>query len=125
MKKLIPVLFICILAIIFTSCGNKQINIEECDWQLQSVANLNDNGESVSVGDITLTAKDGEIIIKDVTNVETYKGAYEEMLVTDIKDDYKIILEGKEGYMSLSESENGEVTLLLTVDGYDLCFFIK
>lgn len=122
MKKIISVLFICILAMILTSCGNNQINIEDCDWQLQSVTKLN---ESMPVEDVVFKAQNGEIIIKDKTNKETYKGAYEEMLVTDIKNDYKIIVEGKDGYMSLLETENGKTTLLLTVDGYDLSFFMK
>lgn len=125
MKKIILVLCICIPVMIFTACGNNRTDVEAQTWQLQSVRNLNYNSENASVDDVTLTAKDGEIIIENEKNAETYKGAYEEMLVTEIKDDYKIFVEGKEGYMSLSEAENGETILFLTVDGYDLCFSVK
>lgn len=124
MKKVIAVLLILITAMIFTACGNNSVNIEECDWELQSVTNLNNN-ENMTVDNITLTAKNGEIAINDTINGKVYKGAYDEMLVTDITNDYKIIVEGKEGYVSITEGENGEITLLLTVDNYDLSFSAK
>ncbi len=124
MKNIILVLCICILAMILSACGKNEIAIEDCQWKLESATNIDSNSK-VSVGDIVLTLRDGEIIINDVTNMETYKGAYEEMLVTDDENDYKIFLEGKEGNMSLTETENGEKNLLLTVDDYDLCFLQK
>lgn len=134
MKKLIPVLFILILAMIFTACGNGEKKIEDCKWDVSRVLSLEENGKVVAVGEnekgdksikMTLTANNGELILKDSTNNETYKGAYEEMIVTDESNDYKIYLDGKEGYAIISENEDNETTLVMNVQGYDLYFYAK
>ncbi len=141
MKKIIPVLFICILAMIFTACGNDEIKIDGYEWQLRTAANINDEGLVVAVGekseaypdakivDVVLTAENGELIIEDKTNNETYKGAYEEMYVTENSDDYKIIIEGKEGYATVAyttyEDGSKKLTLPITLDGYDLYFYVN
>jgi NADPH:quinone reductase-like Zn-dependent oxidoreductase len=134
MKKLIPVLFILILAMIFTAFGNDEMKIEDCKWEMGRVLSLEESGKIVAVGEneegekpvkMTLTANNGELILKDSTNNETYKGAYEEMVVTDEPNDYKIYLDGKEGYAIISENEDSKTTLVMNVQGYDLYFYAE
>jgi NADPH:quinone reductase-like Zn-dependent oxidoreductase len=134
MKKLIPVLFILILAMIFTACGNDEMKIEDCKWEMGRVLSLEESGKIVAVGEneegekpvkMTLTANNGELILKDSTNNETYKGAYEEMVVTDEPNDYKIYLDGKEGYAVIAENEESETALVMSVQGYDLYFYAE
>ncbi len=134
MKKLIPVLFILILAMIFTACGNDEMKIEDCKWEMGRVLSLEESGKIVAVGEneegekpvkMTLTANNGELILKDSTKNETYKGAYEEMVVTDEPNDYKIYLDGKEGYAVIAENEESETALVMSVQGYDLYFYAE
>lgn len=139
MKKLIPVLCILILAMIFTACGNDEMKIEEYSWEMGTVLSLEENGEVIAVGEknaesdnvvkLTLAANNGELILEDSTNDETYKGAYEEMIVTDEPNDYKIYLDGKEGYAIVSETfyenKSSEKTLVISVNGYDVYFYAE
>lgn len=139
MKKIIPVLFICILAMIFSACGKSEIGIEDYEWKLRTAVNMNQAGLVVAVGekddahpdakivDVVLTANDGELVITDKTNNETYEGAYEEMYITDSSEDYKIIIKGKDGYATVAYTTYAdgtrEPTLPIAVDGYDLYFY--
>ncbi len=141
MKKYISVLCICIVALVFTSCGNNEIKIEDYEWQLRTAMNIKAEGLVVAVGekdeaypdakivDVVLTAKDGELIIEDKTNNETYKGAYEEMYVTPNSEDYKVIIEGEDGYATVAyttyDDGTKELTLPITVGGYDLYFYVN
>ena len=124
MKKIIPVLFILILVMIFSACGKTEKTIEDCEWKLQSATSFKNQDEIVTVGNTILKLNDGELIIEDTANDKTYKGAYEEMYATEIKNDYKVIIEGAIGYMELSESseDEKESQVLLTIDQYDLYF---
>lgn len=139
MKKIIPVLCICILVMIFSACGKDEIKIEDYEWKLRTAANINTENLVVAVGekdeaypdakvvDVVLTAKDGELVITDKTNDETYEGAYEEMLITDSSEDYKIIIKGKDGYATVAYTTYAdgtkELTLPITIDGYDMYFY--
>jgi hypothetical protein len=139
MKKIIPVLFILILAMIFSSCGKDEIKIEDYEWRLRTAANLEKEGLIVAVGeksesypdakvlDVVLTAKDGELVITDKTNDEIYVGAYEEMLITESSEDYKIIIKGKNGYATVAYTTYAdgtkEPTLPITIGGYDMYFY--
>ena len=139
MKKIIPVLFICILVMIFSACGQDEIKIEDYEWKLRTAANINAEGLIVAVGekdeaypdakvvDVVLTAKDGELVITDKINDETYEGAYEEMFVTDSSEDYKIIIKGKDGYATVAYTTYAdgkkELTLPITIGGYDMYFY--
>lgn len=139
MKKIISVLLICILVMIFSDCGKDEIKIEDYEWKLRTAANINAEGLIVAVGekdeaypdakvvDVVLTAKDGELVITDKTNDETYEGAYEEMFVTDSSEDYKIIIKGKDGYATVAYTTYAdgkkELTLPITISGYDMYFY--
>lgn len=139
MKKIIPVLFICILAMILTACGNDEVKIEGHEWKLRTAMNIDEEKLVVAVDekdeaypdaeivDVTLTANNGELVIKDKTNNETYSGAYEEMFVTENSEDYKIIIKGKDGYATVAYTTYAdgtrELTLPITIAGYDMYFY--
>lgn len=139
MKRIISVLLILILAMIFTACGNERTKIEKHEWKMGTALSLDEKGKIVAVGEktesndnvvnLTLTANNGELILEDNTNNETYKGAYEEMIVTEETNDYKIYLDGKEGYMIISddvyENKDSEITLVMSVDGHDMYFYVE
>ena len=124
MKKIIPVLCILILVMIFSACNKNEKTIEDCEWKLQSATSFKNQDEVITFGDTILRLNDGAIVIEDITNDKTFNGAYEEMYETDIKNDYKVIIEGATGYMELSESseDDKENQILITIDQYDLYF---
>ncbi len=139
MKKVLAVLLVFVFVIaMLSACGNNEANIEDGEWKLKSIESLNDNGDVIAVGEkseassdakvleIVLTAQDGELLLADKTNDETYNGAYEELLITDSRDDYKIFIDGKEGLINSTKTvypDGSEVPMLImTVDGYDLYF---
>lgn len=139
MKKFLSILLACFFIItLFSACKKDEAALEDYTWKLDSVVSLNDNGKEIAVGDkdknanakvidATLIAKNGELIFDDNTNSKTYKGAYEEMLVTDSTDDYKIILNGKEGLINMTKTVYPDGTeepmMIITVDDYDLYFY--
>ncbi len=128
MKKIIPVLLICVIAVLFSACS-KNIVIEEHVWQLESAKSFKNPNEKINIGDVSLEFNDDAFVITDKTNDETYNGAYEEMYMTDYENDYQVIVEGAMGNMELfepdEETEDGKVRLRLTLDEYDLCFVIS
>ncbi len=128
MKKIIAVLCICILAMIFTACG-RGVVMEEFEWKLESAKSFKNPSEKISVGEVYLVFNDGDFVINDKTNNETYNGAYEELYMTENEDDYRVIVEGARGHMEMFESddedEEGKIRLRLTLDEYDLCFVRK
>lgn len=125
MKKIIPVWCILILAMIFTACV-KEDATEESHWTLDSVTSIKNTDGKINVDEVFLTLKDGEIIIEDAKNGETYNGAYEDLYATDNENDYKVIIDGKTGSMEKFEVTDsdviGKAQLRLTVDDYDLLF---
>ncbi len=140
MKKTISIfLALCVILTLFTACGSDELTVESTKWKLQKAVNIEKEGQVVAVGerneenrdiplvDVTLVAIDGEITITDHSINETHTIAYEEMNVTDDANDYKLLINGKEGYMVFAENgyfENeSKPTLVLTVDGYDLYFY--
>ena len=124
MKKIIPVLCILILVMIFSACNKNEKTIEDCEWKLQSATSFKNQDEVIKFGDTILRLNDGAIAIEDITNDKTFNGAYEEMYETDIKNDYKVIIEGATGYMELSElsEKDKDNQVLITIDQYDLYF---
>ncbi|MBQ8766456.1 MAG: hypothetical protein IJZ16_06585 [Clostridia bacterium] len=127
MKKVLSVIFAFVFIItMFSACKNDEVNIEDFEWKLTSVTKLDEKELNISAENVILTAGDGELLLWDKTNSETFNGAYEELLVTDNADDYKIFLDGKEGYINVSktvyEDKTEEPLLIMTIDGYDLYF---
>lgn len=109
------------MAVFITACGKDYVEIGGCEWKMTSVTNLENKNVENSVGDIVLVADDGELTLSDKESGAIYNGAYEEMIVTENEDDYKIYLDGKEGYATITKDQ----TLIITVDGYDLYFSVK
>ena len=127
MKKVLSVIFAFVFIItMFSAYKNDEVNIEDFEWKLTSVTKLDEKELNISAENVILTAGDGELLLWDKTNSETFNGAYEELLVTDNADDYKIFLDGKEGYINVSktvyEDKTEEPLLIMTIDGYDLYF---
>lgn len=127
MKKVLSLIFALIFIItVFSACNNNEFNIEDFEWKLTSVTKLDEKELNISAENVILTANDGELLLWDKTNNETFNGAYEELLVTDNSDDYKIFLDGKEGYINVTktiyEEKSEEPLLIMTIDGYDLYF---
>lgn len=130
MKKVLSLIFAFVFIITtFSACKNDEVNIEDFEWKLTSVTKLDEKELNISAENVILTAGDGELLLWDKTNNETFNGAYEELLVTDNSDDYKIFLDGKEGYINVTktiyEDKNEEPLLIMTIDGYDLYFHVE
>ncbi len=140
MKKIVGV--VCLLAVMltaFAACGKNGYEIEDYEWKLRTALRTENSGTVVAVGeeaaaypdaevvDVVLKADDGEIAIIDKTNNETHNGAYEDMYVTEVTNDYKVIFKGTEGYVNVSETEyadNSRVpTLVMALGDYDLYFY--
>lgn len=127
MKKVLSLIFALVFIItVFSACNNNEFKIEDFEWKLTSVTKLDEKELNISAENVILTANDGELLLWDKTNNETFNGAYEELLVTDNSDDYKIFLDGKEGYINVTktiyEDKSEEPLLIMTIDGYDLYF---
>lgn len=138
MRKVLSVILAFIfITTMFSACSDG-VSVDERQWRLYSVSDLNDNGKIIAVDektdvnpdastvDIMLTFKQGELILKDKINNVTHMGAYEELIATDNVDDYRIFIDGKEGYINVKKSvqqdKSEETILIMTVDGYDLYF---
>ena len=69
-----------------------------------------------------------ELLFDMTAEIESIYGlAYEEMLVTESSEDYKIIIKGKDGYAAVAyttyDDGTKEPTLPITIGGYDLYFY--
>jgi len=123
------------------------VKMEDYEWKMRTVMSNDTEAAQyqdelvVAVGeadelypdaeivDMTLTAKDGEITIKDSTNDKTYNGTYEVMQKTPKGTDYEIIIDGVTGYATVSPTEYYDETeiptLPINIDGYSLYFIPK
>lgn len=88
MKRLLCV-FALIFSLLFSSCGENLISIEDCDWKMRAVMSVSveegsvENDFIIAVGaaddvhpdakivDLTLSAKDGKLTVTDATNGKT------------------------------------------------------
>ena len=144
MKKILSVFLMSFIVFALSACNADVVKIEDYEWEMRTV--MSNDTESaqyqdelvVAVGeadelypdaeivDMTLTAKDGEITITDTTNGKTYTGTYEVMQKTPKGTDYEIIIDGVNGYATVSPKEyydGTEIpTLPINIDGYSLYF---
>ena len=140
MKRIISAcLLLSILVIVLSSCNHEELKIENYEWHLRQATCL-ENGsatvlaEDVSLGDteapivdVTLKASNGVLTIIDKTNNKTYNGSYMKEKITPKSIDYKVIIDGKEGYATVAMTTyydgSEEPTLPINLGKYSLYFY--
>ena len=129
---------------IFSSCTMDLVSIEDCTWKMSAI--MSNNGDSLQnandfvivVGapdpihpnakiiELALTAKNGELIVSDITNDKTYNGTYKVRQRTYASIDYDITIDGIIGYATVAQTkyyDGSEVpTLPITLGEYSLYF---
>ena len=140
MKKVISItLLITTLILTLSACGAERIKIEDYEWKMRTVIRNDSDlivpavGEAdevypdAKVVDLTLTAKDGKIMINDVTNNTTYEGTYTVEGKNPKGTDYTVTIDGKEGYatvaMTTYDDGSEEPTLPINLGDYSLYFY--
>ena len=116
MKRTIStIILIATLTIALSACGMGKVKIEDYEWKMRTIIHGEDNqvvvdavGEDdpahpeAKIIDMTLTAKYGKITITDHTNNKTYEGTYKVEQKTPVGTDYKVTIDGKEGYATVA-----------------------
>ena len=143
MKRTIStIILIAILTITLSACGMGKVKIEDYEWKMRTIMHGEDNqvvvdavGEDdpahpeAKIIDMTLTAKDGKITITDHTNNKTYEGTYKVEQKTPAGTDYKVTIDGKEGYATVAMTTYAdgteEPTLPISLDGYSMYFYAE
>ena len=143
MKRTISILIlIATLTIALSACGLGKVKIEDYEWKMRTVMHGEDNQVVVdAVGeddpahpeaiiiDMTLTAKDGKITITDNTNNKTYEGTYTVEQKTPAGTDYKITIDGKEGYATVAMTTYAdgteEPTLPINLGTHSIYFYAE
>ena len=79
--------------------------------------------------EMTLVAKDGRITITDITNNKTYEGTYTVEQKTPAGTDYKITIDGKEGYATVAMTTYAdgteEPTLPINLGTHSIYFYAE
>lgn len=143
MKRIISIIIlIATLTIALSACGMGKVKIEDYEWKMRTIMHGEDNqvvvdavGEDdpahpeAKIIDMTLTAKDGKITITDHTNNKTYEGTYKVEQKTPAGTDYKVTIDGKEGYATVAMTTYAdgteEPTLPISLDGYSMYFYAE
>lgn len=143
MKRTIStIILIATLTIALSACGMGKVKIEDYEWKMRTIMHGEDNqvvvdavGEDdpahpeAKIIDMTLTAKDGKITITDHTNNKTYEGTYKVEQKTPAGTDYKVTIDGKEGYATVAMTTYAdgteEPTLPISLDGYSMYFYAE
>lgn len=139
MKKIIVLVLVGIMLLTLSACGAEIIEIEDYTWIMRTVMKNDSDlvvpavGEAdevypdAKVVDLTLTAKDGKIIITDATNNITYEGTYTVEGKNPKGTDYKVVIDGKEGYataaMTKYDDGSEEPTLPINLGDYSIYFY--
>ncbi len=143
MRKTITILLL-VTTMIFaiSACGMGKVKIEDYEWKMRTIVHAEDNQvvydaaaeESTAhpeakIIDMTLVAKDGKIIITDVTNGKTYEGTYKVSQKTPEGTDYEITVDGKSGYATVAMTKYAdgteEPTLPISLDGHSMYFYAE
>ena len=143
MKRTISILlFVATLTIALSACGLGKVKIEDYEWKMQTIMHGEDNqvvvdavGEydtahpEAKIIDMTLTAKDGKITITDNTNNKTYEGTYTVEQKTPAGTDYKVTIDGKEGYATVAMTTYAdgteEPTLPINLGTHSIYFYAE
>ena len=143
MKKIIStIILIAILTITLSACGLGKVKIEDYEWKMRTIMHGEDNqvvvdavGEDdpahpeAKIIDMTLTAKDGKITITDHTNNKTYEGTYKVEQKTPAGTDYKVTIDGNEGYATVARTTYAdgteEPTLPINLGTHSIYFYAE
>ena len=142
MKKIsLLLILLIIVAFAFSSCGSRNMKIENYEWRMRTVMRNNTELDVPAVGaadaaypeskivDLTLVAKDGKITITDATNNKTYEGTYSVSGKNPKETDYEITIDGKKGHATVAMTTyadgKGEPTLPINLVDYSIYFYAK
>ena len=147
MKRSLYIIAVLLVTLLFSSCGTETVSIEDCEWKMRTVmsnhidAGQNENDFVIVVGEadevypdakiveLALTAKEGNLIVTDVTNGKKYDGTYEVMKETPKSVDYEVAIHGTKGYATVAPTEyydGTEIpTLPINLGEYSLYFIPK
>lgn len=141
MKKIIVLMLVGVMLLSLSACGVEIIEIEDYTWKMKIVMKNDSDlvvpaaGEAdevypdAKVVDLTLTAKDGKITITDATNNVTYEGTYTVEGKNPKGTDYKVTIDGKEGYatVAMTKYDDGseEPTLPINLGDYSIYFYAE
>ena len=143
MKKIIStIILIAILTITLSACGSGKMKIEDYEWKMRTIMHGEDNqvvvdavGEydtahpEAKIVEMTLVAKDGKITITDHTNNKTYEGTYKVEQKTPAGTDYKVTIDGKEGYATVAMTTYAdgteEPTLPINLGTHSIYFYAE
>ena len=126
--------------LMLSACGGGRPEIEDYEWKMRSIVHIKDNQvvyDAVSeehasypeakIIDMKLVAKDGKILITDITNNMTYEGSYSVSGKNPKGTDYNITIDGKSGYagvaMTTYADGTKEPTLPISLQGYSMYFY--
>ena len=143
MKRIISIIIlIATLTIVLSACGMGKVKIEDYEWKMRTIMHGEDNqvvvdavGEydtahpEAKIVEMTLVAKDGKITITDHTNIKTYEGTYKVEQKTPAGTDYKITIDGKEGYATVAMTTYAdgteEPTLPINLGTHSIYFYAE
>ena len=143
MKRIISIIIlIATLTIALSACGSGKMKIEDYEWKMRTIMHGEDNqvvvdavGEydtahpEAKIVEMTLVAKDGKITITDHTNNKTYEGTYKVEQKTPAGTDYKITIDGKEGYATVAMTTYAdgteEPTLPINLGTHSIYFYAE
>jgi len=131
-----------ILCLSLTACGKEELAIENYEWNLRYAYQVEDNQINViatdeydtahpnaSIVEVTLKAEDGKITIADKTNNKTYTGTYTLENTNPKEKNYKVLINGQEGYATVAMTTyadgSEEPTLPINLGEYSLYFYSK
>ena len=143
MKRIISIIiFIATLTMALSACGMGKVKIEDYEWKMRTIMHGEDNqvvvdavGEydtahpEAKIVELTLVAKDGKITITDHTNNKTYEGRYTVEQKTPAGTDYKVTIDGKEGYATVAMTTYAdgteEPTLPINLGTHSIYFYAE
>ena len=143
MKRIISILIlIATLTMTLSACGLGKVKIEDYEWKMRTVMHTEDDqlvvdavGESdpahpdAKIIEMNLIAKDGKITIIDVTNNKIYEGTYSVEQKTPAGTDYKITINGKDGYATVAMTAYADgteqPTLPINLGTYSMYFYAE
>lgn len=139
-KRIMPILLLLTLSVIaLSACGAEKVKIEDYEWKMRTVMRSDTDDLVLAVGeadevypeakvvDLRLNAKDGKLTITDATNNKTYEGTYSVEDKTPDGTNYKITIDGKDGYATVSMTEyydgSKEPTLPINLGDCSIYFY--